>query len=137
MVCSTNISKVIASIENNSTVGFHMGIHVCKADKIISDKSGRAVKFVACIAGHAVLACSAQPADLLAATNYALIEKTARDYMGLTDDQARRLFFDLPDRIDLENVTPQMAVMVLKDLAVTGEVRWLKTFRADSDPPSL
>lgn len=136
MVHTAHILRVIERIESNSPIGFQMGIHVCATDDTIADKNGRDVEFVACIAGHAAMVSAPTlSADYLAASDPLLIEKIAANFMGLTVDQMTRLFFDLPDEIDLDSVTPRMAISVLKGLAATGEVRWLTAFRAEEDPP--
>lgn len=81
---------------------------------------------VACIAGHAALLEAAET-RLKPSLD---IEDTARNWLGLTEDQADDLFMPshLPDGKHYEDVTSKIAVRVCEHFRDTGEVNWWVAF---------
>lgn len=119
-----NIELVANAIGALPGVGFNMGAYICRATEVIADKTGLNRPFVACVAGTAFLLATGLAPEEALSEDIFTVEREAARYMGLTKDQAFNLFFDLPDGIDLEDVTPDMAKRSLYHLAQTGEVRW-------------
>lgn len=93
------------------------------------DRSGHSCGTTACIGGHAVALAHADwtLSDLAAADDVGsshLLHNDARDWLGITEDQADCLFYKSPKGVPFEMTTPAMAVKTLRHLAATGVVDW-------------
>lgn len=105
-------------------------IHPAWAAEVLTKQEGPGpydCNTVACIAGHAALLATAEtkhrPED---------IEYYAQDWLGLTNEQATRLFtpfgLTLPEGCHYDDVTPQIAARACEHLRDTGEVDWWGAF---------
>ena len=76
-----------------------------------------------CIAGHAVAVYAPDSWELRTRSN---IEPVARQLLGLSESEGRRLFTPREPE-DYALITPAMAASVLENFALTGKVEWAKT----------
>jgi hypothetical protein len=128
MVNVPNIERVIASIKGllpeTAHVGFNMGTYASPVDGRLADHSGRNCKWVGCMGGHAYMIDTGASVFKTRSDDADEIEEIAAGYLGLDEDQARALFFDLPAYLRLEHIPQQVAIAVLERLARTGRVSW-------------
>jgi hypothetical protein len=134
MVNVPNVERVIASIKGElpetRDLGFNMGAYVYPSCAALPDHSGRALKWVACVGGHAYIIVTGCPFQQAKSEDPDEVEEIAQEYLGLTDAQANALFFDLPAGLALAWIPLDHVVQVLERLIATGEVQW---FEGDSD----
>lgn len=131
MVNVPNIERVIASIKGQipetSDLGFNMAVYVYPTERThLPDHSGRDNAWIACVGGHAYIldvGCSYEQAK---DEDPSEIEEIAQHYLGLSDEQADALFFDLPVGMNLAYVPASHVIEVLERLIVTGQVLWFE-----------
>lgn len=128
MVDRNTIDQVIASIKglNPSTahVGFNMSTYGAPSTHNLVDHSGRDCKFIADIAGHALLAHTDLTIDQIICADSSELEILAAALLGLNTQQANELFFDLPVYLDLDWIPAETAIGVLNHLKEHNEVDW-------------
>lgn len=128
MVNVPNIERVVASIKGllpeTAHIGFNMGSYASPVDDRLADHSGRNCKWVACIGGHAYMIDTGASVFQTRSEDTEEIEEIAAAYLGLSEEQARDLFFDLPAHWTLDHIPLQVAIGVLERLAATGRVIW-------------
>lgn len=130
-----NIKKLIKALKEgiylgDSPVYFLMSRWLCVGQNLEEDFGGDVESWgddgvfaasncdtVACIAGHAYIVSGIRTLDNDVQD---AVQDVAQDWLGLTDNQADRLF--LPNRRDLR--TREDAIKVLERLLETGEVEW-------------
>ncbi|MBY3231821.1 hypothetical protein [Rhizobium laguerreae] len=130
MVNVPNIERVIASIKGElpetRDLGFNMAAYVYQAGRNLPDHSGRNLPWVACVGGHAYIldvGCTFEQAKHEDPNE---IEEIAQQYLGLSDEQANALFFDLPIGLTLEWIPVSHVIEVLERLVRAGEVLWFE-----------
>ena len=105
--------------DHEEQVGFNMQ---CLLEKDTRDYRREECGTVACIAGHAAL-MSGAPVN--ANTDWMKVIEPARIYLGLTDEQAERLFLtDVPVGTIPSTITPKTAAKVIARFVETGKVQW-------------
>ena len=129
MVNKLNIDLVIQSIrgaimKEDERVGFSMNTYCSDPEALVVDMTGQGCGTVACVAGHAYLLAKQNGTAKAKATDCDEIEDVAAAFLGIEGDDAAHLFYDLPVEIDLQKVTPEMAIKTLTRLAETGQVEW-------------
>lgn len=115
-----NILKVADAIERHTIaeLGFNMASFVGVGE---TDLSGHNCGTTACIGGWAAALATG---DIHAGDDMSAAE-IAR-WLGLTYHEAGALFYawDRHDTVAFEEIQPERAVAVLRNLAATGEVDW-------------
>lgn len=129
MANAGNIALVIRSIkgeiaEGAERVGFSMNTYCSDPEDLVVDMTGHSCGTVACVAGHAYLLAMQFNLARAKAADSDEIEDVAAAFLGIEGDAAAHLFYDLPVEIDLQKVTPEMAIETLTRLAETGRVEW-------------
>lgn len=129
MVNSAHIALVIQSIkgeiaEGSERVGFSMNTYCSDPEALVVDMTGDDCGTVACVAGHAYLLAKQFNITEAKGADCDEIEDVAAAFLGIEGDDAAHLFYDLPVEIDLQQVTPEMAIETLTRLAETGLVEW-------------
>ncbi len=135
-----NILKVADAIEKASVCNFNMASWVQVEDCGTS----------ACIAGHCYIMqggelsinTDSRDARILRYAEYSSVVPLARDFLGLTDDEAGKLFLPTDNANintgDLDDITSEHAVRALRILAITGRVDWIAAMNlSEPDMPSL
>lgn len=135
MINVQNIKRVIASIKGEiaetAHIGFNMGTFAAEACGESLDHSGRGCDWVADIAGHAYVLDTGAPIHQTEGDCFDNIEEIAAGYLGLSEEQAQKMFYDLPGHLDLEKIPMDFAIQMLKVLIVTKEVVWNATLSAE------
>jgi hypothetical protein len=130
MVNVPSIERVIASIRGELPetrhLGFNMGAYVYPSSEALPDHSGRNLPWVACVGGHAYILETGCPFEQAYEEDPDEIEEIAKLYLGLSDEQADALFFDLPVGLTLSWIPLDHVVEVLQRLAQTNEVLWFE-----------
>lgn len=130
MANADHIALIIQAIRGESEylgqerVGFNMASYVCNAGVDLEDKSKRDCGTIACIAGHAYLLATSNEAEQAMGEDPDEIEAVAAGFIGLSDDEAAHLFYDLPAGHQLKDVTAEQAIETLTRLAQSGAVQW-------------
>lgn len=130
MANADNVALVIQSImgeaefKAHEEIGFNMGSYVAITDASLEDKSRRGCGTIACIAGHAYLLATSDDPEAAMEMDADELESVAADYLGLTQDEAAHLFYDLPMGHALSDITVDQAVDTLKRLSETGIIEW-------------
>lgn len=131
MAHAAHIAQVVASIRGEAEItrqhdiGFNMGTFVGGMTPTLGDRAGRNCQTVACIAGHAFLLAMQFNVEAAKDADAGDIESVAVEYLGIDEDQAPALFYDLPDHItNLDDVPAAAAIDTLERLAETGRVEW-------------
>ena len=117
-----NILKVADAIEKHSIpdLGFNMTMWIDRHPFPGQDISGHNCGTTACIAGWAAaVSIGASEAENLNTVSVS-VRRVARDYLGLSDDEALWLF----EGFSTGEEKPSQAVSVLRHLAETGKVDW-------------
>ncbi|MBD9511581.1 hypothetical protein IB265_33025 [Ensifer sp. ENS10] len=124
------IQRVIASIKGElpetQDLGFNMGVYVYPTELGLPDHSGRNLPWVACVGGHAYVLETGCPFEQATQEDPDEIEHVAQLYLGLSDEQADALFFDLPVGLSLEWIPVDHMIEVLERLIQTGDVLWFE-----------
>ncbi|PZR92294.1 MAG: hypothetical protein DI537_14000 [Stutzerimonas stutzeri] len=132
MATLRNVERLIRVLRDDhlavdgEAIGFNMGTFVghTSSHASLEDRFGFNCRTVACIAGHCYLmATSASISEAINADSDE-IETVAADFLGIDTEQANLLFFDLPEHMSLEDVTPLQAIATLERLKETGKVIW-------------
>lgn len=126
-----NVSRLIEVLKGELSVfgeviGFNMGTYVGSRDQhadLIDHRHG-VCRTVACLAGSAFLLATGAPSSRAVQTDPDEIERVAREFLGIDEDTASCLFYDLPDEVDLSMVTTEEAIACLEILKDTGRVDW-------------
>lgn len=130
MVNVPAVQRVIASLKGElpetQNLGFNMASYIYPTDENLPDHSGRDLEWVGCVCGHAYILEIGCPFQQAADEEPDEIEEIAQFYLGLSDEQADALFFDLPTHIDLAFVPLDYVVRTLERLIETGEVNWIE-----------
>lgn len=125
-----NISLVIQAIRGEHEeaaqreIGFNMGSYVTEVNLDLMDQSHRGCDTIACIAGHAYLLATSNKAEVAMMEDPDEIEAVAAGFIGLSEDEAAHLFYDLPAGHELKDITAAQAIDTLSRLAETGKIEW-------------
>ena len=128
-----NIRRVADAIEAASRpeavtkLGFNMNhwyyTYTKQPRRSRRDMTGHNCSTLACIAGWTVVVIDDDWKPSTSAINE--IDKIATELLGLSIEQANELFYALVRPMtELSDITPALAVAVLRHLAETGEVDW-------------
>ncbi len=130
MVNVPAVRRVIASLKGEvpetQNLGFNMGVYINTSVVSQPDHSGRNCDWIACICGHAYILSIDCPFEQARQEDANEIEEIAQLYMGLSDDQADELFFDLPAGLSLDWIPVDHAIGVLERLCNTGRIEWFE-----------
>lgn len=85
------------------------------------DEGGRRCGTSGCIAGWTV---AVYAPEVWASESDVRIENTARELLGLTNEDAKRLFYASWGLMDVDGITAEEAARTLANYALTGEVDW-------------
>lgn len=129
MVNVPAVRRVIASIKGElpetQNLGFNMASYIYRSDENLPDHSGRGLEWIGCVCGHAYIleiGCSFEQAMDEDPNE---LEDIAQGFLGLSDEQADALFFDLPAHLSLAFVPLDYVVSTLERLIATGRVDWI------------
>ncbi|MCX5578979.1 hypothetical protein [Kaistia terrae] len=130
---ASNIARLILKLESDrlsvegEEIGFNMGTYIGPRNVsagILDDRLPNC-RTVACIAGHCFLLATGATLQEAAEADADDIETTAAEFLGIAGEQASDLFFDLPEQMQLPDVTVDQAIATLRRLRNTGTVQWL------------
>ena len=125
-----NLLRVADAIERSTIpdVGFNMRYYIDVEEDYAAgdlfrprDWSGHPCRTTACIAGHAYLVKHGEICDH-ASSEVVYVE--ARAFLGLTKDEAQRLFIGRPRDIKFGNVSSPQAARTLRHAAEHGVINW-------------
>jgi hypothetical protein len=122
-----NILKVADAIENATLakehgIGFNMVSFYDDESGVGFDHTEYKCYTVACIAGWAAIMSGGH--ETVRSPTPSDISKEAQNYLGLSLCEADDLFCASGTRVDMDDITSQDAVKVLRHLAETGDVDW-------------
>lgn len=127
MANAENVALVIGAIKGETEIGFNMASYVCSTSLDLEDKTDRGCNTIACIAGHAYLFATANNPEAAMDEDPDEIELVAGAWLGISEDEARHLFYDLPIGFELKDISAAAAIETLQRLAETGVVKWRLT----------
>lgn len=133
MLNVSNIARLIRALDTDRLsfegrkIGFNMGTYIGPLNVsagILDDRLPNC-RTVACIAGHCFLLATGTNLREATEADADTVETIAAAFLGITGEQASDLFFDLPEQMQLPDVTVDQAITTLRHLQKTGTVQWL------------
>lgn len=132
MPTTANFASLIDALKGElsirgEVIGFNMSTFVGSRDQHadLRDHKHGVCRTIACIAGTCyLLATNSAPMAAMQADPDE-IERIAAEFLGLDPYTAAELFYDLPDQINLSEITIEQAISTVEHLAATGVVSWV------------